>query len=549
MNRLSTARHARMSSSRALSGTTALLTAMLRFSRRSIIWWTLGCAGFLFYIIRAMNVVFADPQALQARASLMGMPAGAMLSGPGYGIENYTLPVMMANELLGAFAVAIAIMGLRLAIRHTRADEESGRADLLRSLPVARLAPLSAAVIVVLIAVTLVSSAMFVMLLIAGFQVLGSLLFAAGLLGVGAVFGAVGVLCAQLSASTRTASSLAGALLGLAYLMRAVGDASQRGGSTLSWLSPIGWAQQTRAYVDDTGWPLLLFVALFTVLTAAAYLLQMRREVDAGLLPQRKGRGSAGIWLRGVGGLYLRLDRGRIIGWGISVFAGAAMIGTLAQPMANAFRDIPALQSLLKAQPDAAVDHLVLAAMGMFLALLGMVGGIYAVQSTHHLRLDEAGGRTALMLCGPVSRMRIIVEHLLVSFFGCAVMALLAGLGLGLGAQGGVSQPIVGTCILASLAYLPITACWLALSTLSYGIGRGGLAPWLLLVACMVIGIYGALLNIPQQLMDLEPYTSLNALGIVQDGASAIALFWYSLAAVVLCALAMAAFRRRDLHD
>ncbi|WP_279402663.1 hypothetical protein, partial [Arthrobacter sp. JCM 19049] len=41
------------------------------------------------------------PDGLQARAQVIGLPAGAMLSGPGYGLEDYTPQAMAANELLG----------------------------------------------------------------------------------------------------------------------------------------------------------------------------------------------------------------------------------------------------------------------------------------------------------------------------------------------------------------------------------------------------------------------------------------------------------------
>jgi ABC-2 type transport system permease protein len=45
-----------------------------------------------------------------------------------------------------------------------------------------------------------------------------------------------------------------------------IGDGQQLGGSALSWTSPIGWAQQTRAYTDLRWWPLVLcFVGLAVV--------------------------------------------------------------------------------------------------------------------------------------------------------------------------------------------------------------------------------------------------------------------------------------------
>ena len=48
-------------------------------------------------------------------------------------------------------------------------------------------------------------------------------------------------------------------MLGVVYLARAFGDMQQTHGSWLSWTSPIGWAQQMRAFVDLRWWPLALY--------------------------------------------------------------------------------------------------------------------------------------------------------------------------------------------------------------------------------------------------------------------------------------------------
>ena len=92
--------------------------------------------------------------------------------------------------------------------------------------------------------------------------------FAVGLgLGLtGLVFAGVATVTAQLTEHARSASSLAMAVVGAAFLLRAIGDASQRGGNFVSWLSPLAWTQQMRPFVDLRWWPLLLPVAV----TAAA---------------------------------------------------------------------------------------------------------------------------------------------------------------------------------------------------------------------------------------------------------------------------------------
>ncbi|MCW4466087.1 hypothetical protein OK351_11295 [Glutamicibacter sp. MNS18] len=530
-----------------LAGAGVLWRSMLRTSRWGIAIWALALVGLLYYMALAVNEVLGA-QGLQARAAIIGLPAGAMLSGPGYGLDNYTLEVMVANELLGLYAVMVGIMSLRLAVRHTRTDEEAGRTELLRALPVGRLAPVTAALATCLLANVVVSGLMLAALLLLGFPLPGSVGFCLGLMLVGLVFAAIGALCAQLSSSARTAASLAGAVLALAYLLRAVGDASEPGGNVLSWLTPVGWIQQQRLFVEQRWWPLLLVVAMLIAVGLASFLLQQRREVGAGLLPQRAGRDRARALGRRVIGVGARLDRGRLFGWTVSILVAAVLTGSLAGPVADAFRDLPQLQAVLGLRGgQAALQEIVVAAMATFLVFFAMVVAIFAVQGAHRLRRDESLGRVELLLATAVSRWWVMGSQLLLNVAGCAWLLVIAGFGLGVGAQPGMGEAVLGTFIAAALWNLPVVACWLALSMLALGLGRGAVLVWIGLVACIVVGMYGPLLNLPQSVLDAEPFTSVNALEIVHEQASMLVPAGYALAAAILAALALILYSRRDL--
>lgn len=544
-------RHAQVGVRRQGFGAALLLWRRMLFaSRWGILVWSLVMAGLLYYMVQAVRTVMG-PDGLQARAQVIGLPAGAMLSGPGYGLEDYTLQAMTANELLGGFAVAVAIMSLRLAVRHTRGDEEAGRTELLRALPVGRFAPLGAAVGTGLTANLGAAVLVFLALRACGFEANGSLGFALGLLLLGSVFTGVGVLCAQLSLTARTASAWAGMLLGLAYLLRAVGDAGQRGGGVLSWASPIGWIQQQRLFVQQRFWPLWLVLGLGVFLIAAAFALQARREVGAAVFSQRAGRGRAGLLGRTLLGFGLRMERNRMLCWAAAVLVAAVLTGSLAGAVADAFAQLPQLQALLGAPgADAQLDQLVMAALAKFLAFFAMVVGVFAVQSPHRLRRDELHHRGEVVLALPVSRWWLMGHQMLLGLLGSALLLAMAGLGLGIGAGSALAAPVLGSFVAASLWYLPVVACWLALSMLALGIeARGGAAlVWVLLVGCILIGTYGPLLNVPQWVMDAEPFTSIAALEIVREGASAVPAAGFTAAALLLGALALGLYRRRDLR-
>ena len=95
-----------------------------------------------------------------------------------------------------------------------------------------------------------------------------------------------------MSEHARAASGWALAALAAAALVRGVGDLLETHGSTLSWFSPIAWAQQTRPFVDLRWWPLLLSVATIAVLVVLAYRLVAVRDVGPGWsrhAPVRRG--------------------------------------------------------------------------------------------------------------------------------------------------------------------------------------------------------------------------------------------------------------------
>ena len=107
---------------------------------------------------------------------------------------------------------------------------------------------------------------------------------------VGFVFAGVSAVASQLTAHGRTASALGMAVLGVAFLLRAIGDVSgPQSTSVLTWLSPFGWAQATAAYVDTRFWPLAVGFVVTAGLVALAFWLVGRRDVGTGLVAERLG--------------------------------------------------------------------------------------------------------------------------------------------------------------------------------------------------------------------------------------------------------------------
>ena len=113
-------------------------------------------------------------------------------------------------------------------------------------------------------------------------------------------FSAVAGLAAQLTASARAATGFSISFVAVTYALRAVGDLAEPGPSVLSWLSPIGWNQQIRAFAGDRWWVLVAAGSLCLVLVPAAFALRARRDLGAGLRAERPGP-AVGFALRRLG--------------------------------------------------------------------------------------------------------------------------------------------------------------------------------------------------------------------------------------------------------
>ncbi|MCA1942731.1 MAG: polyketide antibiotic transporter, partial [Yonghaparkia sp.] len=205
-------------------------------------------------------------------------------------------------------AVLAGLMSTFLVVRHSRADEETGRAELLGATPLGRATPLAATLALGALTNLVVVGVLTLAYAAGGLPLDGSVIAALAVGAVGLVFVSIAAVVAQLMPSGRAANGAATALVIGAYLVRGIGDALGTPSddlmrvepAVLSWFSPIGWGQATRPFTEPTLLPLLLSLVAFLVLAAAALLLRARRDLGSSLLPERGGRATARLGGRSV---------------------------------------------------------------------------------------------------------------------------------------------------------------------------------------------------------------------------------------------------------
>jgi ABC-2 type transport system permease protein len=527
----------------ALTGTGVIVRLVLRRDRVRLPVWIFAIVGFVLLFAGVLPSRFPTEADRQARAVLMESPAAQAMSGPGHGLDDYTYGAMVANELLAFPAVLVALMSIFLLIRHTRAEEETGRSELVRSSLVGRHAMTTAALTVVCAAQLLIALLLAVLLplTVEGLSIGGSWLFALSVASVGIVFAGVAILAAQFSPYARGATGLAGGVLGAAFALRAAGDL---GNGTLSWFSPIGWAQATRAYVDERWWPLLLAVTLFTLLVTVAMALSARRDVAAGLLPDRRGPARASAILVRPVGMALRLQRGPVIGWAVGLVLFGLGYGTILSEIEQFAQEDEALRAFFGADGGRTLTS---AFAVMIAGLLAILASCLAIQCMLRARSEETAGRVESLLATTLPRRRWLAGYLIVALVSGALVLALAGAGMGLtGSASTDDAGWVGRMVAASLVHVPALVL-----TVSVAVALVGIAPkmsslaWAVPAYGLVVAVLGGLSDLPAWLNSLSPFHHTPQ--VPADEFTALPLVAMSALAVVFIIVGIVGFDRRDV--
>ncbi|MCL3861222.1 ABC transporter permease [Actinotalea sp. K2] len=530
-----------------LTGTGHLLRFVLRRDRVRLSVWTGSVVLLHVYFVGALTALYTTFEERQSRAAVMDTPVSTMMAGPGYGLEDYTVGAMLSNELIGWVAITLAIFNVMQIVRNTRAEEESGRAELVRAGVVGRHAQGAAAFLAVLIADVVIGLLSALVMIGGGLAVADSLAVGAAITLLGVVFAAIGIVVAQVTEHARGATGLGIAVLGVVYMARAFGDMQQTHGSWLSWTSPIGWAQQMRAFVDLRWWPLLLHVVLVVLLLAVGVVLASRRDLGAGLVAARAGRADAAPGLRSPFALAWRQQRVALMWWTAGLGLMWTATGTYIEGLEDMFEELSATSPEVLEMFGGRGQLL-----GGFISVMVVFGMLlaagYGIAAVLRARGEESAGRLEPMLGLPVSRTRWFAAQLGVAALGTLVLAATTGVTLWLGAVlVGITDPDLGTYLQAAAAYLPALGVYLGLTAALYAwLPRvAAPLPWALLAFGFVVGVFGPLLDLPAAVTALDPFDAVPRVPV--EAVTAGPLLALTALAAVLWLLAFVGFRRRDL--
>jgi polyether ionophore transport system permease protein len=525
-----------------LTGTLGLLRLIARRDRIVLPLWVLLLSLPLPSVyVGSIEKVYPDvAQRTAFAASIMASPAQRAMYGNIYNDSIGATALWKA----GIFHALIGIAVILTIIRHTRADEETGRAELLDSTAVGRYASLTAALLTTFgasIATGLIGIAG---LLTTDVPAAGSVAFGFALAGCGLVFSAVAAVAAQLSTSARTARGIAFCVLGAAFALRAIGDA---GSGVLSWFSPLGWSLQVRPYAGERWWVLLLHVATTIALTAVAYVLLSRRDIGGGLIAERSGSAAAPASLSGPFGLAWRLQRGLLLAWLIGLCLFALLAGNVVHGIADEIGDSPTIREIINR--FGGTNALEAAFITISFSFLGIGAAAQAISATLRLHSEESATRAEILLAGSVGRLRWVTSHLVFAVLATAFALLAAGVvaGLTYGIAAGDTGGKLSGAMAAAAVQLPSVWLLATITLVLFGLSpRLTPVAWGIFVAFVALYLLGSISGMPQWVLDLTPFA--HVLRVPDEAFRLAPLLWLLGIDVMLALAGLMAFRRRDLR-
>jgi ABC-2 type transport system permease protein len=527
----------------ALTGVSALVRLVVRRDRAILAVW----------ILLAVGIPLANSASLAALLPTQEARAEFVVDSAANPIINTTLGPIFEPSIESIVAwrsnvqclLVAALASSLLVVRHTRAEEEAGRSELLGSGPIGRHAELTAALGVVL-ATNLMAALMLAVALVmgAGYPTEGSLLMAFSFAGSGWLFAAVAAAAAQLSRTAAQARNQSLGILAASFIPTLVAE----GAGTAVWLSPVIWIRQAGPYAGDRWAVLLIPVAVAAALTAAAYVWSARRDAGTGILPDRSrgiGPAQAAPGLRSPLTLAWRLHKDQLIGWGAGLAAFSIALGLGGSSFDALFGDITIIADWLSAMRSETIGEAFLAVLSFDVRVIVACIG---VATALRLRTQESNGHAEPLLAGPTSRTRWMNSHLVVAFAGPS--AILIALGLGAGLAYGITAGragAVGGQLGAAVRFLPAAWFVTAIAVALFGLlpRMAVAASWALMVIFIIIVALWETGAISQTLFVVSPFGFSHP--AVEP--NMIAPLVFTALAALLTAFGMRGFAHRDLSE
>jgi ABC-2 type transport system permease protein len=522
----------------------AIASLYARLIRRGTLLLAVAVATYAVLEVAGYRSAYPDGISPVQFAMFEDNPAVRMINGVPYALD--TAAGFALWDAGWIWQLILAVWAILTTTRFLRGEEDLDRVDLVLAGPVRATRVTGIVLAVVAAAGLLIGAVVTVTMLIMGQAVTSSVLLGMTLAGVSALFASVAAVTCQLVDVRRRAAGLAAAVLGVAWIVRMIGDSTDPR-AWLRWLTPLGWMEVLHLYGDPDPLALIPLLLAPVALAVVAVMLRTRRDTGAALLVSEAGREPRLRHLGSPAAFAWRSNEAVLIAWIVGVGAFAAVMGAIVSTMIDWLAGDEGYQRILASMgmDQAATNQGFLAFIG---TILGMAVALQVAWRLGATRAEEEPGRLEAILARPVTRLRWLGGHALLSLLGGILLILVGGAAMWAGAAAAASAEITWwDAMRSTLNLLPIVVLTAGLALAAFGlVPRLTVAlPVAVTVVGFVLSMLGPALDWPQWALNLSPFAHL-ALVPAEPWAATSGMVMTGIGAVLAVAGLMT-FHRRDL--
>lgn len=515
-----------------------------RLIRRGTLLLAVALAAYAVLEVASYRSAYPDGISPVQFAMFEDNPAVRMMNGAPYALDSAAGFALWDAGWI--WQLILAVWAILTTTRFLRGEEDLDRADLVLAGPVRAARVTGIVLAVVAAAGALIGAVVAVTMIVSGQAVASSVLLGMTLAGVSAFFASVAAVTCQLVDVRRRAAGLAAAVLGLAWIVRMIGDSTDPR-AWLRWLTPLGWMEVLRLYGEPDPLALIPLLLAPVALAVVAVMLRTRRDTGAALLVSEAGREPRLRHLGSPAAFAWRSNEAVLLAWIVGVGAFAAVMGAIVSTMIDWLAGDEGYQRILSAMGmDQAVTNKGFLA---FIAInLGLVVALQVAWRLGGTRTEEESGRLEAILARPVTRLRWLGGNALLSLLGGTLLILVGGAAIWAGAAAAGSSEITAwDAMRSTLNLLPIVVLTAGLAIAAFGVVPRLTAalPVAVIVVGFVLSMLGPALDWPQWALDLSPFTHL-ALVPAEPWAATSGIVM-TVIGIVLAIAGLVTFRRRDL--
>lgn len=476
-------------------------------------------------------------------------PAMSALFGP-MSVKNgadFTAAAAFGTTMPLITAITFAIVSIIYVINRTRKEEDDGIAELFCSFQIGKLANTTAVVIelfMLQVVITLVLGGSIQTQQVAGMTDLSAnLLFAAGIGAQGFLWGMIALVFAQIFSDAGGAKGASFGIMGLLYIVRMGTDIKS---VNAGWFNPLSWSYLTDPYTKNHWLPVVLALVLSVVLLVIAYILEINRDVNAGYIPESRGKAHASKSLLSFPGLVIRQQRNATIGWLLGLFVLGITYGSMFGQIGKFISSSQTVSQLFAINPKAGETMMINQFMTTLFVIISVIVTCFAVTSLSRMVTEERKNRQEQLYATHLSRYKLYLTYTIIAWVLGALAQFVATLGIYIAQTGNENALSFMDVIKPGMVWLPAIFFVLGLLGLLMAfVPRFSTVIWIYVGFTFFISYIGNIIKFPSWVYNIDVFYHIPKLPVDKMNWGNFALIL--VLALIFVLVGMIGYRRRDL--